>query len=105
MVTFGNASGPVPPLNLATLAAKGSLYVTRPTLMTYAAKREDFVASATALFEAVKNGVKIEINQTFSLKDTAEAHRALEGRKTTGRSEEHTSELQSLMRNSYAVFC
>ena len=85
MVTFGNASGPVPPINLGVLGQKGSLYVTRPTLMTYTAKREDLEASAQALFEVVLSGaVKIEVHQTYPLAETAQAHRDLEGRKTTG---------------------
>lgn len=85
MVTFGNASGPVPPTNLGVLGQKGSLYVTRPTLMTYTAKREDLEASAQALFEVVLSGaVKIEVHQTYPLAETAQAHRDLEGRKTTG---------------------
>ena len=85
MVSFGNASGPVSVPDLGVLAAKGSLYVTRPTLNTYTAKREDLVATARDLFEVVASGaVKILANQTFPLKDAAEAHRALEGRKTTG---------------------
>ena len=84
MVSFGNASGPVT-TDLGVLAAKGSLYVTRPTLNTYTAKREDLVATAAELFEVVRSGaVKIMVNQTYPLKDAAEAHRALEGRKTTG---------------------
>lgn len=84
MITYGNASGPVT-TDLGVLAAKGSLYVTRPTLNTYTAKREDLVATANDLFEVVKSGaVKIAVNQTFPLKDAAEAHRALESRKTTG---------------------
>jgi NADPH2:quinone reductase len=83
-VSFGNASGPVPPFNPAILAQKGSLYFTRPTLQTYAASREDLEKSARALFSAVKKGVKIRIDQTFPLKDTKKAHRALESRKTTG---------------------
>jgi NADPH2:quinone reductase len=84
MISFGNASGPVT-TDLGVLAAKGSLYVTRPTLNTYTAKREDLVATANDLFEAVRSGaVKIAVNQTFPLKDAAEAHRALESRKTTG---------------------
>jgi NADPH2:quinone reductase len=84
MVTYGNASGPVT-TDLGVLAAKGSLYVTRPTLNTYTAKREDLVATARDLFEVVKSGgVRIAVNQTYALKDAAEAHRALEGRKTTG---------------------
>jgi len=85
MVSFGNASGPVPPCSVTSLAAKGSLYVTRPTLMTYTAKREDLLASASALFEVVSSGkVKININQTYPLSETAQAHRDLEARKTTG---------------------
>ena len=82
---FGNGSGPVPPFDLGVLAAKGSLFVTRPTLMTYTAKREDLEAAAADLFDVIKSGkVKIEINQTYALKDAAQAHRDLEGRKTTG---------------------
>jgi NADPH2:quinone reductase len=82
---FGNGSGPVPPFDLGVLAAKGSLFVTRPTLMTYTAKREDLEAAAAELFDVIKSGkVKIEINQTYALKDAAQAHRDLEGRKTTG---------------------
>ena len=85
MVTFGNASGPVPPVNLGILAQKGSLYVTRPTLMTYTAKRADLEASAAELFEVVASGkVAIEVGQTYPLAETAQAHRDLEGRKTTG---------------------
>ena len=85
LVIFGNGSGPVPPFDLGVLAAKGSLFVTRPTLMTYTAKREDLEAAAADLFDVVKSGkVKIEINQTYALKDAAQAHRDLEGRKTTG---------------------
>ncbi|MBX6746618.1 MAG: quinone oxidoreductase [Acetobacteraceae bacterium] len=85
MVSFGNASGPVSVPDLGVLAAKGSLYLTRPTLNTYTAKREDLVATANDLFEAVRSGaVKIRVNQTFPLKDAAEAHRALEARRTTG---------------------
>ncbi len=85
MVSFGNASGPVSIPDLGVLAAKGSLYVTRPTLNTYTAKREDLEATAAELFEVVRSGaVKIMVNQTYPLKDAAEAHRALEGRRTTG---------------------
>ncbi|MFC7476192.1 quinone oxidoreductase family protein [Dankookia sp. GCM10030260] len=84
MITYGNASGPIT-TDLGVLAAKGSLYVTRPTLNTYTAKREDLVATAADLFAVVKSGaVKIAVNQTFPLKDAADAHRALESRKTTG---------------------
>jgi NADPH2:quinone reductase len=85
MVVFGNASGAVPPFDVGILAAKGSLFLTRPTLATYTAKRDDLVASANALFEVVRKGaVKIEVNQRFPLKDAAESHRALEARRTTG---------------------
>ena len=85
MVCYGNASGPVAIPDLGVLAAKGSLYVTRPTLNTYTAKREDLEATAAELFAVVKSGaVKIMVNQTYALKDAAEAHRALEGRRTTG---------------------
>ena len=85
MVTFGNSSGPVPPVDLGILSAKGSLFVTRPTLATYTAKTADLAASAADLFAAVASGaVKIRVNQTFALKDAAAAHAALEGRKTTG---------------------
>ncbi len=85
LALFGAASGPVPPLELGVLAAKGSLYVTRPTLMTYTATREDLEASSGALFDLVLKGiVKIEVNQTYPLKDAAQAHTDLEARKTTG---------------------
>jgi len=85
MVSFGNASGAVPPVNLGILSTKGSLYVTRPTLATHVAKREDLVRGANELFDVVSKGiVKIEVNQTYALKDAAQAHRDLESRKTTG---------------------
>ena len=85
MVSFGNASGPVENLNLGLLASKGSLYLTRPTLNTYGAKRENLVAMAKELFDVVLSGaVKIEVNQTYPLKNAAQAHRDLESRKTTG---------------------
>jgi len=85
MVSFGNASGPVGPTDLGILAAKGSLYVTRPTLMGYVAKREELVAAAKELFDLVLAGkVKVAPRQTYALKDAAQAHRDLEGRKTTG---------------------
>jgi len=85
MVSFGNASGPVPPVDLGILAAKGSLFLTRPTLATYTAKRADLERTAQELFEVVlKGAVKIRVNQTFPLKDAAAAHIALESRKTTG---------------------
>lgn len=85
MVTFGNASGPVPPVNLGILSAKGSLYVTRPTLATYIASRAELVERSNALFEVVKSGkVKIETTGRYKLADAAQAHRDLESRKTTG---------------------
>ena len=85
MVTFGNASGPVAPVNLGILSAKGSLYVTRPTLATYIASRTDLVERANALFDVVKSGkVKIETTGRYKLADAAQAHRDLESRKTTG---------------------
>jgi NADPH2:quinone reductase len=85
LAVFGNGSGPVPAFDLNMLAAKGSLYVTRPTLMTYTALRQDLEAGAKELFDMVKSGkVKIEINQTYKLQDAAQAHRDLEARKTTG---------------------
>ncbi len=85
LVSYGQASGAIEPLNIGILSQKGSLYLTRPTLMTYTASREDTLESSGALFAVVKKGVvKIGVNQTFALKDAADAHRALEGRKTTG---------------------
>ncbi len=85
MVSYGNASGPASLPDLGVLAAKGSLYLTRPSLVTYTSKREDLVNSANELFDVVAKGVvKIRVNQTYALKDAAEAHRALEARKTTG---------------------
>jgi len=84
-VSFGNASGPVTNFELLSLSAKGSLYATRPTLNTYVAKREDLLANANDLFDVVSKGiVKISANHTYPLKDAAQAHRDLEGRKTTG---------------------
>jgi len=85
LVIFGNASGPVDALNTGLLAQKGSLYVTRPTLMTYTASNEDLYASAAALIDVVSSGaVKIAVHQSYPLKDAAQAHRDLEARKTTG---------------------
>ncbi|RZI43692.1 quinone oxidoreductase [Herbaspirillum sp. HC18] len=85
MVSFGSASGPVPPFGLNELASRGSLFITRPTLFTYSAKREDLDAMAADLFEMVQSGkIKIDINQRYALKDVAQAHRDLEARKTTG---------------------
>ena len=85
MASYGNASGPVPPVDISILSAKGSLYLTRPTLATYTAKRADLEHVASELFDVVSKGVvKIQVNQTFALKDAAQAHIALEARKTTG---------------------
>ena len=85
LALFGASSGPVPAFDLGRLAALGSLYITRPTLMTYNAQRADLENSAAELFDAVLTGaVKIEVNQTYPLKDAAQAHRDLEARKTTG---------------------
>lgn len=85
LAMFGNGSGPVAAFDLNLLAAKGSLYVTRPSLMAYTARREDLEAGAKELFDVVKSGkVKIEVNQTYKLADAAQAHRDLEARKTTG---------------------
>ena len=85
MVSFGNASGPVPPFDPILLSQKGSLFITRPTVAHYTAKRDELVALGAELFEVVTSGkVKIEINQTYALSDAANAHRDLEARKTTG---------------------
>jgi NADPH2:quinone reductase len=85
MVSFGNASGAVPPVNIGIFQAKGSLYLTRPTLATHIASRADLVERASSLFDIVKSGkVKIETTQRYKLADAAQAHRDLEGRKTTG---------------------
>ncbi|MCA3131820.1 MAG: quinone oxidoreductase family protein [Betaproteobacteria bacterium] len=85
LAVFGNGSGPVPPFDLGLLAQKGSLFLTRPTLVTYTAKRADLVAMANELFEVVQSGkVKIEVRQSLALADAARAHTDLEARKTTG---------------------
>ena len=85
LVSFGQASGAVPPLSINRLAAKGSLYLQRPTLMAYADPRENLLKMADELFAVVGSGaVQIRTNQTFTLAEAAEAHRALEGRRTTG---------------------
>jgi NADPH2:quinone reductase len=87
LVSYGNASGPVTGVDIGILAAKGSLFVTRPTLATHTAKRADLLAMSEDLFAVVRSGkVRIEVNQTYPLKDASEAHRALESRKTTGSS-------------------
>ena len=85
MVSFGQSSGLVPPFDPGLLSAKGSLFLTRPTLMTYTAKRDDLLEHARDLFEAVQSGaVKIEVQQTYPLSEAARAHQDLEARKTTG---------------------
>ena len=87
MVSFGNASGAVGPFELGVLQQKGSLYLTRPTLVTYTGRRDDLVSTARDLFDVVSSGkVKIEINHRYALKDAAQAQRDLEARKTTGSS-------------------
>ena len=84
-VSFGSASGQIDAFNINILQTKGSLFATRPTLNTYAAKREDLLAIAKDLFDVVGSGkVKIEINQKYKLKDAVKAHQDLEGRNTTG---------------------
>jgi NADPH2:quinone reductase len=84
-VTFGNASGPIKNFDVGALGAKGSLYVTRPTLFTYTAKRADLLANAADLFQVVESGaVNIKINQTYPLSEAGQAHRDLESRATTG---------------------
>jgi NADPH2:quinone reductase len=85
MVLFGSSSGPVPPFDLSLLSQKGSLMITRPTLATFVATKQLLEESSADLFEAVISGkVKIHVNQTYALKDAAQAHRDLEARKTTG---------------------
>jgi NADPH2:quinone reductase len=85
MVSFGQSSGPVPKFDLGILATKGSLFLTRPTIITYTARREDLLAHARDLFEVAGKGVvKIEVRHTYPLAEAADAHRDLEGRKTTG---------------------
>jgi NADPH2:quinone reductase len=85
MVSFGNASGPVSAFNLGILAQKGSLFLTRPTLVNYTSTREDLERAARDLFAVVKSkAVKISINQRYPLREAAQAHRDLEARKTTG---------------------
>ena len=87
MVSFGQSSGSVPPLNLGLLAQKGSLFVTRPTLATHIARREDLLSSARDLFDVIRSGrVKVEVGQTYPLQEAARAHQELEARKTTGSS-------------------
>jgi NADPH:quinone reductase len=84
-VSFGSASGPLPPIEAAEFANRGSLFFTRPTLFSYIAKREWLEAMAAELFEVIASGkVKTSVRQRYSLEDVADAHRALEARKTTG---------------------
>jgi NADPH:quinone reductase len=85
MASFGQSSGAIGPVDIGILAAKGSLFLTRPTLNTYTATREDLLTAARELFEVVLSGaVKIQVNQTYALRDAAQAHRDLQDRKTTG---------------------
>ena len=85
MVTFGNASGPVPPVDTLELSRRGSLFLTRPTLFTYIAKRQDLLDISADLFDVVVAGkVKVEVNQTYALKDAARAQEDLAARRTTG---------------------
>lgn len=85
LVSFGSASGPVPPFSMNELVSRGSLYVTRPSLFHYTAQRSDLDSMAAELFAMVESGkIKIEINQRYALKDAQQAHRDLESRKTTG---------------------
>jgi NADPH:quinone reductase len=85
MVSFGQSSGAIGPVDIGILAPKGSLFLTRPTLGTYTTSREDLLTAARELFDVVQSGaVKIAVNQTYPLREAARAHRDLEGRKTTG---------------------
>jgi len=87
MVSFGNASGPVPPFSLTELANRGSLFITRPSMMAYLSTREELEAATKSLFGVVGSGeVKIEVRQRYALADVAQAHTELEARKTTGSS-------------------
>jgi NADPH:quinone reductase-like Zn-dependent oxidoreductase len=85
MISFGNASGPLPPINSGDLNSRGSLFFTRPTMGHYTATRPDLELSSGRVMSAIKSGkLKIRINQTYALKDDAQAHRDLQERKTTG---------------------
>lgn len=85
MVSFGQSSGKVPPIDIGILGQQRSLFLTRPSIAAYTASREELTASATALFDVVAAGaVRVNVNQSFPLEAAAEAHRALEGRATTG---------------------
>jgi NADPH2:quinone reductase len=86
LVLFGQSSGPVPPFNPAMLAGKGSLFLTRPTLFHYTADRASLLERACAVLSAAASGaLQVRIDRTFPLAEAGEAHRALEGRKTTGK--------------------
>jgi len=86
MILYGQASGPVPAMDLAVLGAKGSLFITRPSLNAYTASRQELVARASDVLGWIRDGkLKMRMEFSFALKDAAEAHRALEGRKTTGK--------------------
>ena len=84
LVAFGQSSGKIPPFDLALLGNKGSLFVTRPTLGSYLATREELIAASSALFEVVRAGVKVQVNQRYPLAEAGRAHADLEARKTTG---------------------
>ena len=87
MVSFGSSSGPVPDFSLGELASRGSLFITRPSLLSYTAKRSDLDSMAAELFDMLASGkLKVHINQRYALADVAQAHRDLEARKTTGSS-------------------
>jgi len=87
MISYGNASGPPPDINPLLLAQKGSLFLTRPVLMAYNRERSALAAAAADLFAVMSSGaVKVEVRQTYALKDAARAHDDLEARKTTGSS-------------------
>ena len=85
MVSYGNSSGPVPPVSPLLLSQKGSLFLTRPTLMAYTARREDLLETAADLFSVLRSGaVKLRVGATYPLREAAAAHEALEARRTTG---------------------
>ena len=86
MVTFGNASGPVPEVSPLTLSQKGSLFLTRPSMTHYLQTREELLGRANALFDWIKEGkLNVRVGADYPLAQAAEAHRALEGRQTTGK--------------------